>query len=274
MERNWASINFFKCDYCNILWRIFLFLISEHNKLSMPPSLHISTQSTQITSVDTWDVISDLIGWVCTFLIWQILKLCIPPNRLQQQSYFFVWSVSFYPQIFLNWKRKKYGKIKCFMRIFPNSVHIQRTRPFNRLFMLQRFRLLMLFSKVQHYHKKTYRDIKKCWLFFFRSIIYLSTLIKKFGMNVSKDRLDLYDITPTYVTADHQRHPDSNRNLVRMNDVVFSLHAFIMSLFILLQTCVYKVWREKFPDYSDSNILSRRNTNPNICHHLQHLLYG
>ncbi|GAA5794939.1 hypothetical protein HPULCUR_000288 [Helicostylum pulchrum] len=36
------------------------------------------------------------------------------------------------------------------------------------------------------------------------------------------------------------RHPDSDGNLVRMNDVVFSIHGFVISLFILLQTCVYK----------------------------------
>ncbi|KAL7308854.1 hypothetical protein PS15m_010993 [Mucor circinelloides] len=37
-----------------------------------------------------------------------------------------------------------------------------------------------------------------------------------------------------------QRHPNSENNLVRMNDVVFSVHSFFISLFILLQTCVYK----------------------------------
>ncbi|KAI8642839.1 PQ loop repeat-domain-containing protein, partial [Parasitella parasitica] len=39
----------------------------------------------------------------------------------------------------------------------------------------------------------------------------------------------------------HQRHPNSENNLVRMNDVVFSVHGFIISTLILLQTCVYKV---------------------------------
>ncbi|GAA5808817.1 hypothetical protein MFLAVUS_002214 [Mucor flavus] len=40
--------------------------------------------------------------------------------------------------------------------------------------------------------------------------------------------------------VDQSRHPDSDGNLVRMNDVVFSIHGFVISLFILLQTCVYK----------------------------------
>ncbi|KAG2193496.1 hypothetical protein INT47_005021, partial [Mucor saturninus] len=37
-----------------------------------------------------------------------------------------------------------------------------------------------------------------------------------------------------------QRHPHSDNNLVRMNDVVFAIHGFIISLFVLLQSCVYK----------------------------------
>ncbi|CAO3642612.1 unnamed protein product [Mucor hiemalis] len=125
----------------------------------MPPSLHISTQSTEITSVDTWDVISDLIGW----------------------SYFFVWSVSFYPQIFLNWKRKNV------------------------------------------------RGLSIDYLCY-NVLGFLCYSIYNLSFYFNKEIRDEY----------HQRHPDSNRNLVRMNDVVFSLHAFIMSLFILLQTCVYK----------------------------------
>lgn len=46
--------------------------------------------------------------------------------------------------------------------------------------------------------------------------------------------------TPS-ISLDQQRHPNSEHNLVRMNDVVFSVHGFLISLFILLQTCVYKV---------------------------------
>jgi hypothetical protein len=43
-----------------------------------------------------------------------------------------------------------------------------------------------------------------------------------------------------YSKLDKQRHGLSD-NLVRLNDVVFSLHALFMTLFILFQTTIYKV---------------------------------
>lgn len=72
MENNWAS-NILKCDY-RISFGAFLFLIKylyiqQIPRSFMPPSLHLLTQSTQSTTLDTWDVISELIGWVRTFLI-------------------------------------------------------------------------------------------------------------------------------------------------------------------------------------------------------------
>ncbi|KAI9275080.1 PQ loop repeat-domain-containing protein [Helicostylum pulchrum] len=109
--------------------------------------------------MSTWSVVSDIIGW----------------------SYFFVWSISFYPQIFLNWKRKSVKGLSIDF-LFYNVLG-----------------------------------------FFCYSIYNLSFYFDK-------------EIQEEY----QSRHPDSDGNLVRMNDVVFSIHGFVISLFILLQTCVYK----------------------------------
>lgn len=38
-----------------------------------------------------------------------------------------------------------------------------------------------------------------------------------------------------------KRRNDSNENLVRINDVVFAIHAFFISTFTLFQTFYYKV---------------------------------
>ncbi|KAI8091899.1 PQ loop repeat-domain-containing protein [Thamnidium elegans] len=109
--------------------------------------------------MSTWSIVSDIIGW----------------------SYFFVWSISFYPQIFLNWKRKSVKGLSIDF-LFYNVLG-----------------------------------------FFCYSIYNLSFYFDK-------------EIQEEY----QSRHPDSDGNLVRMNDVVFSIHGFVISLFILLQTCVYK----------------------------------
>ncbi|KAI9487035.1 MAG: PQ loop repeat-domain-containing protein [Benjaminiella poitrasii] len=112
-----------------------------------------------VKSITRLDILSDIIGW----------------------SYFFVWSISFYPQVFLNWKRKSVRGLSIDF-LFYNLLGF---------FCYSIFNIALYFDK---------------------------------------------EIRDEY----HSRHPNSENNLVRMNDVVFSIHGFIISLFILLQTCVYK----------------------------------
>ncbi|KAI7900722.1 PQ loop repeat-domain-containing protein [Cokeromyces recurvatus] len=112
-----------------------------------------------MTRLTTLDILSDIIGW----------------------SYFFVWSISFYPQVFLNWKRKSVRGLSIDF-LFYNLLGF---------FCYSIFNLALYFNK---------------------------------------------GIRDEY----HSRHPLSENNLVRINDVVFSIHGFFISLFILLQTCVYK----------------------------------
>ncbi|KAF1807762.1 PQ loop repeat-domain-containing protein [Mucor lusitanicus] len=112
-----------------------------------------------VAPLSKWDIISDIIGW----------------------SYFFVWSISFYPQVYLNWRRKSVRGLS----------------------------IDFLFYNV---------------LGFFCYSIY------NLAFYCNQEIRDQYQ----------QRHPNSEHNLVRMNDVVFSVHGFLISLFILLQTCVYK----------------------------------
>lgn len=54
-------------------------------------------------------------------------------------------------------------------------------------------------------------------------------------MNVS----NIICIEYAQIVSDKNRHGD--QNLVRMNDVVFAVHGLGLSVFILLQTCIYKV---------------------------------
>jgi hypothetical protein len=111
-----------------------------------------------------------------------------------------------------------------------------------------------------------------------RFITYASITIKKLEKNVSYTfftYLFMHDFTQsTLFDIDHQRHPHSEHNLVRMNDVVFTLHGFFISLFILLQSCVYKV---KYQNYFEKlKLIFRcdRNMKLNKYHLLLHPLYG
>ncbi|KAG1466972.1 hypothetical protein G6F46_000361 [Rhizopus delemar] len=105
------------------------------------------------------EIVSNVIGW----------------------TYFVVWSISFYPQAYLNWKRKSVRGLSI-----------------DFLF----YNVLGLFCY----------SVYTCSFYF------------------NKEIQDEYKI----------RHPSGNKNLVRMNDVVFAVHGFCLSLFILFQTCIYK----------------------------------
>lgn len=81
------------------------------------------------------------------------------------------------------------------------------------------------------------------WLCHRRYIIQHFIVTKKLEINVKLRSISYTQIKTEILSIllDQQRHPNSENNLVRMNDVVFSVHGFLISLFILLQTCVYKV---------------------------------
>jgi hypothetical protein len=66
------------------------------------------------------------------------------------------------------------------------------------------------------------------------------TLIRKSEKNVRIQWMVDKKKKTKYSKLDKQRHGLSD-NLVRLNDVVFSLHALFMTLFILFQTTIYKV---------------------------------
>ncbi|KAI8967075.1 PQ loop repeat-domain-containing protein [Mycotypha africana] len=118
-----------------------------------------TTTNATTTSISAWDVVSELLGW----------------------SYFFVWSISLYPQIYLNWKRKSVKGLSI-----------------DYLF----------------YH----------WLGFLCYSVYNLAF---FSNGQIRDEY-------------RQRYPNSESNLVRLNDVVFSIHGLALSTLLLLQTCIYK----------------------------------
>ncbi|KAI8078135.1 PQ loop repeat-domain-containing protein [Gilbertella persicaria] len=118
----------------------------------------------ELTESTFWDLLSEVVGW----------------------SYVIVWSISFYPQAYLNWKRKSVRGL---------SIDFV-----------------------------SYNVLG----FFCYSIYNLSFYFND-------------QIKHEY----HKRHPHSENSLVRLNDVVFSVHGFLLSFFILLQACIYKKHRSQ-----------------------------
>ncbi|KAI8985794.1 PQ loop repeat-domain-containing protein [Pilobolus umbonatus] len=104
-----------------------------------------------------WNITSDIIGW----------------------SYFIIWSISFYPQISLNYKRQSVRGLSIDYLLYN----------------LLGFFCYSIYN-IAFYYNNEIRDEYK------------------------------------------QRHPHSN--LVRFNDVIFSVHGFILSAIIVLQMSVYK----------------------------------
>ncbi|KAI8337340.1 PQ loop repeat-domain-containing protein [Blakeslea trispora] len=119
----------------------------------------MTTKSWDATSWTGWNLFSVIVGW----------------------SYVVVWSFSFYPQAYLNWKRKSVRGLSIDF-LFYNVLGF---------FCYSAYSLALYFNE---------------------------------------------EIRDEY----HQRHPSSRSSLVRLNDVVFSVHGFLLSMFILLQTCVYR----------------------------------
>ncbi|KAI8374929.1 PQ loop repeat-domain-containing protein [Choanephora cucurbitarum] len=119
----------------------------------------MATKSWDETSWTGWNLLSVFVGW----------------------SYVVVWSISFYPQAYLNWKRKSVRGLSIDF-LFYNVLGF---------FCYSAYSLALYFDD---------------------------------------------EIRDEY----HQRHPSSRNSLVRLNDVVFSVHGFLLSLLILLQTCVYR----------------------------------
>ncbi|ORX54556.1 PQ-loop-domain-containing protein [Hesseltinella vesiculosa] len=129
-------------------------------------------------AIDSWATLSDVLGW----------------------TYFLAWSISFYPQVLLNYRRKSvqglsidflYLNVICF---FCYSI----------------FNLVFFYSKEIQDQCKYPDHENQCRM-----------ILHRFG------------------TLDHQRHKDSD-SLVRGNDVIFSVHAFLISCVTLGQALYYK----------------------------------
>ncbi|KAI9245970.1 PQ loop repeat-domain-containing protein [Sporodiniella umbellata] len=115
------------------------------------------------------DIVSDIIGW----------------------TYFSVWSISFYPQVYLNWQRKS-------------------VRGLSMDFLF--YNVLGFFCY----------SVYTCSFYFNKEI------------------------------QDEYKHRHGDHHLVRMNDVVFAVHGFVLSFFVLLQTCIYKKHAQHISSFAAS----------------------
>ncbi|ORX54554.1 PQ-loop-domain-containing protein [Hesseltinella vesiculosa] len=129
--------------------------------------------------------------------------VCSPVRGLvlkKDITYFLAWSISFYPQVLLNYRRKSVQGLSIDF-LYLNVIGF---------FCYSIFNLVFFYSKEIQDQCKHPDHEDQCRM-----------LLHRFG------------------TLDHQRYKDSD-SLVRGNDVIFSVHAFLISCVTLGQALYYK----------------------------------